>query len=404
MTAPFQGVADDIYVRAPVLDSGDARTVVIVADVPMMAAGVAADLSRRIAAAAEMPEANIVLATSHTHNAMRVDPVVTGIALPGSPRFVERVSAATMAAIAQAEAALQPARVGTGRGHAALVANRNQWSLVLGRYIDGIDRSGNEPIDTALGVVKGESLAGKPIAFLLNYAIEPTVAMAMPDRISGDVPGATERYIENRVGGGSVALFTVGAAGSPLYKATPDAPYGRADPRTPIDAMGTSLGEEAIAVSRDMDMRAKVAIGGRLRALQCPGKTTTPLNLPNRCAHTPDSKLPPCDFRDADAPPVTLKLGVLRIGDMAMVQADANVTPALGRKLAQVSPLANTWVVALTYGPFHYVMDDAAYPQNTYEATAGLAKHGCAGGWRSWHVDMSRSWRGRSAPSIRRHG
>ena len=35
-------------------------------------------------------------------------------------------------------------------------------------------------------------------------------------------------------------------------------------------------------------------------------------------------------------------------------------------------------LVALTYGPFHYVVDDAAYPLNTYEATASTAKQGCA--------------------------
>jgi hypothetical protein len=38
----------------------------------------------------------------------------------------------------------------------------------------------------------------------------------------------------------------------------------------------------------------------------------------------------------------------------------------------------NTWIVALTFGPVRFVVDDAAHAHKTYEATATTAKKGCA--------------------------
>lgn len=392
---PFKTIADDIHVRAVVIDSGGKRAVMIIADVPTISAKVSADIIGKVSAQAHVPAANIMLGTSHTHNAMRVA-TEPGILIPASPKFVERVTTATLEAVRQAETRLQPARAGVGRGKAYLIANRNLWSAAHGRYITGVDRTGNEPIDHGLGVMKFETLDGKPIAFLLNYAIEPVVAMAIPSEISGDVPGAASRMIEERAGGDAVALFTIGAAGAPLYESehTP-IERRRAHTLSLIDSFATILAEEGLAVAQHLPTSASaVTIGGESRQLVCPGKITTPLNLPNRCAYTPGSKLPLCEFSDKDTDPVTLNHGVLRIGDVAIVQTDANVTPALGAKLKVATPIANTWIVALTYGPMKYVMDDAAYPLNTYEATASIAKRGCAerGYLTGTSEMMSRLW------------
>ncbi|MDF7775313.1 neutral/alkaline non-lysosomal ceramidase N-terminal domain-containing protein [Sphingomonas sp. AOB5] len=379
LPAPFTSVADPIYLRAVVVESGGRRAVIVIADVPTISAPVSADLIGRIAAEAKVPREQIVLGTTHTHNAIRVDPNTRGIILPGSPKFVEQVTAAMVKAVREAVAKLQPARAGIAKGSAHLIGNRNIWSPTHGRYISDVDRTGTEPVDSTLGVVKFESLDGQPIAFLLNYAIEPVIAMAIKSEISGDVPGAAARIIEER-SGGAPALFTIGAAGVPLYRAddTPE-PDRRAHALRLIQAYGQILAEEALATAGTMRTSADaVTIGGRAMPLICPGKATTPFNLPDRCAYSPDSKLPACNFVERDADPVKLERGVLRIGDLAIVHTDANVTPALGARLQRMTPVANTWIVALTFGPVRFVVDDAAYAHNTYEATATTAKKGCA--------------------------
>jgi hypothetical protein len=379
LAPPFTSIEDPVYLRAVVIESGGRRAVLVIADVPTISAPVSADIIAKISTETKAPVSQIVLGTTHTHNVMRVDTKAAGIILPGSPRYVAQVTDAAVKAVRQALAAMQPARAGTGQGRTHLVGNRNMWSPIHGRYIAGVDRTGIEPIDEGLGVVKFETFDGKPIAFLLNYAIEPVIAMAMKTAVSGDVPGAAARIIEERTGG-APTLFMIGAAGVPLYRAedTPE-PQRAFHARQLMQTFGSLLAEEALAVGDQMLMRADaITIGGQAKPLTCPGKATTPFNLPDRCAYSLNSSLPACTFVDRDADPTKLEMGVVRIGDLAIVQTDANITPALGARLKQMHPWSNLWIVALAFGPMRFVVDDAAYVQNTYEATATTAKKGCA--------------------------
>ncbi len=380
LPAPYKTIYDKIYVRALVLDNGATRAAVVVADVPNIQAGIFADLSQRISQQAGVPLENILLGTTHTHNSIRVDGDGMGLSIAGSQKFADRVVAASLDAVKKAMSSLQPARAGYAVGKAHLTGDRNEWYPAQHRYIDGINRSG--PVDFSLGVFKFETLSGEPIALLLNYGIEPVVGMPAASEISGDVPGAASRYIEERLADTAVAIFTVGAAESPLYRVYPESKATSADVdrvHKIINAMGTILGEEALAVASEIRKPvSNVQIGGAKRVLQCPGKATTPFNLPNQCAYTPDSKLPACVFKDKDTDPVKLSMWLLKIGDVALVQADANVASPVVEKLQQASPLANTVFVALTFGPLRFVVDDASYPLNTYIATATTAKQGCA--------------------------
>jgi neutral ceramidase len=88
------------------------------------------------------------------------------------------------------------------------------------------------------------------VALLLNYGIEPVVNEGVVGEISGDVPGAAARYVEEAAGGKAVALFTIAPAASPAYRVWAKPVI---DPREVarahgiMAAMGTLLGEEALA-------------------------------------------------------------------------------------------------------------------------------------------------------------
>jgi hypothetical protein len=380
LIAPFTRVNDDIAVRTLVVEAGPSRAVFIVADVPMFQAGVMAGLVSQVARMAGVPEANVLLSASHTHNTIRVDPNPVGIILPGSPVYTEKVSKAVIASVESALASLRPAQLKLGEGQASLVGGKNAWSPRFGRVVEGVDRTGADTVNRKLGVMTLVDGDGAPIALLLNYAINPVIAMAMKDAISGDVIGATSRHVEERFGKGVVALFTTGASGNPLYRA--DAEPGMASAPRPaalIEAYATILGEEAIAVSRESSAFAVSGpIAATLATVTCPGKLTSPFNLPDRCAYTAESKLPPCDFKDKETDPVALKMGVIRLGPLAIVQSDSDVNSEVGLALQRRSPLARTWIATTNFGPMRYVVPDRDYVQNTYEATATSARRGCA--------------------------
>ena len=61
--------------------------------------------------------------------------------------------------------------------------------------------------------MKFESLAGSPIALIMNYGVHCTVFGPKNLRLSGDLGGAASHYVEERLGGGAVAVFSSGAAG-----------------------------------------------------------------------------------------------------------------------------------------------------------------------------------------------
>jgi neutral ceramidase len=245
LPSPYTKIGDDLYLRAALIESGGKRAAIVIIDSPTIVAGTHDDMKHMIAKATGTPVDNVMLGTTHTHNSIRIDSKVEGILLPGSPRFVEQVKAATLQALKLAKANMKSARVANGNGKAYLVTNRNQWSYTLNRYIEGVDRSGNQPIDHNVGVLKLEDMAGKPIAYLVNYALNPVIAMALKDEISGDVPGHAARYVEKRFNDEAVVMFTISSASAPLYRnntdSRPDAIHGAPDARELIRAMGTSL-------------------------------------------------------------------------------------------------------------------------------------------------------------------
>jgi hypothetical protein len=337
----------------------------------------------QIAREANVAPDNVEFAISHAHNSIRVDTQGVGKTIPYSLAFNAGLKDKISKSISEANAALQPARIGYGRGKSFLAANRNRWDEKEQRYLVAVDRTGREPFDPTVAVVRFDDLQGVPLAFLINYGFEPVINNNSRAEISGDLPGATARYVETHYADKAVAAFTVAAVGNPAYSAG----EGRRSPgRVPssahdlLSAMATLLGEEVLVVSDEIHNQSdSVSVASAQKIVQCPGKITTPINLGNSCAYSPDSKLPPCrDYKDQETAPVNLRIGLLRIGDMAIVQSDSNVAPALGLKLTDRSPLSNTFITATNFGSGWFIADDAAYPQFTYEATASRFRKGCA--------------------------
>jgi len=380
LPAPLTSVHDPIYVRALMVESEGARAIIAVVEVPNIAADIHEDMVQQIGREFDVPREHIMLGISHTHNSMRVTPPGES-PIPTSDAFTARVRSGTVEAVRAAQNRLQPARAGYRAGQSSLVLGRNEWHDAQRRYIDGIDRTGTVPVDQTLGVYEFESLSGESIAVILNYGITPVVYEVAKSELSGDVPGAASRYVEGALGGEAVAIFTIGSPGSPAYRVWFDE-----DPRRNaktaeaiMDAMGVILGEETLAQMGEIEgSTTGLEILGVSDSLTCPGKKTTPRNLRNHCAYTEESDLPPCEHTDAPFMDVTLNMGVLRLGDVAYVWADANVVPTLWQKLKRASPLRNMLFVGSNFGQFRFVVDDAAYALNTYPATDTRAAVGCA--------------------------
>lgn len=385
----YEGINDPIFVRAIVVDDGATKAALVTVD----AGGIPTDTYTQVAQQAErelkIPARQVLLTATHTHS------VPFGVARELAPQIV--------AAISQAAGRLQPARMAYGTGVSYINVNRNIIDPKTHRWWEGPNYQGVS--DKTVAVVSFESLDGQPIAVYYNYAVH-AVLNGQLDQISGDIPGAASRYIEDSLDDRAVAVWSTGAAGdqNPIYfqqtydlreirikehaargidisNAMPPGGQGL-DKRNPrvaklmnqqrqmTNSMGQMLGEEVLHVMRANVERPTTSarIVGAQKAVSCPGRKRTDTGRAGF----------PGTYVDAD--PIPIQLSLVMLGDIAIAGVNAEVFNTIAQRLKAESPLKHTMMATLTNGsaPSGYIPNDAAFGYNTFEVVSSRLKPGCA--------------------------
>ena len=384
----YLGVLDRVYARAIVLETGATRAALITVDAGMISDGVWQAVTRQIETELRIPSVNVLLTATHTHS------------VPGPPAADYARKIVEAARLAQQK--LVPARVGYGTGESYINVNRQITDPKTGKWWEGPNREG--PSDKTVAVLKFESLGGEPLAVYYNYAVHGVIAGQL-DQISGDIPGASSRYIEDASGGSVVAVWSTGASGdqNPIYfqqtydlreirikdyakrgidisNAMPpggqgldrnDAAVARLmnQQRQMVSSMGQFLGEEVLYVMRNIERTdTEVRVSGSQKTIQCPGRERT---NDGRAGSEGTYK---------EAGPVEIRLGVLQVGDVMIGAVNAEVFSPIAQRLKRESPFKATMMTTLTNGSARsgYIPDDASYGKYTFEVLSSRLKPGCA--------------------------
>jgi hypothetical protein len=250
-----------------------------------------------------------------------------------------------------------------------------------------------------------ETPAGAPIAVYYNYAVHGVITGTL-DMISGDIPGAASRYVEESLGAGAVALFASGAAGdqNPIYfnqtyelreiriadyanrgedisNAMPPGGQGldRENPRVALlmdqqkrmnETLGQMLGEAVLHVMREGLERhaADATLGGAQASFSCPARRRT------------DSGRAGAPGTYVDAGEVAIGLGALRIGDVYIGAVNAEVYNEIAQRLKRESPFKHTMMSTLTNGMAQtgYIPSDEAFGYDVFTVLSSRLKPGCA--------------------------
>ena len=384
----YRGVLDRVYARAIVLESGNARAALVTVDAGMLPDPIWQAVTRQLDTELGIPPANVLLTATHTHS------------VPGPPaaNYAKKI----VDAVRLARQKLTPARIGFGTGMSYINVNRQITDPKTGKWWEGPNREG--PSDKTVAVLKFETLNGEPLAVYYNYAVHGVIA-GQTDQISGDIPGASSRYIEDAFGGNVVAVWSTGASGdqNPLYyqqtydlreirirdyakrgidisNAMPPGGEGldRNDPATArlmsqqrqmLLSMGQFLGEEVLYVMRTVDRTdADVRLSGQQKTIQCPGRERT------------NDGRAGAEGTYKDAGPVEIRLGLLRIGDAMIGAVNAEVFNPIAQRLKRESPFKATMMATLTNGAARsgYIPDDASYGKYTFEVLSSRLQPGCA--------------------------
>ena len=385
----FEGINDRIYVRAVVLDNGESRAALVTVDAGAISTKVWSQVSDLAFSQLHIPRSQLLLTATHTHS----------VPFGDGPAITQQIISAMKAAVEK----LEPSRMAYGTGVSYINVNRNIIDPSTHRWWEGPNYECAS--DKTVAVVRFESLAGRPIGVYYNYAVHG-VLNGQLDQISGDIPGATSRYLEDALDDGTIAVWSTGASGdqNPIYfqqtydlrairikeyaargidisNAMPPGGQGldRHDPkvaklmnqqRQMTVSMGQMLGEEVLHVMRSSLERplAAVAIHGAQKTVTCPGRKRT------------DSGRAGFAGTYQDASPVPIQLTAIRIGDVVFTGVNAEVFTSIAQRLKSESPVKATIMATLTNGaaPSGYIPNDAAFGYDTFEVVSSNLKPGCA--------------------------
>ena len=382
------GVLDHLYARAIVLDNGAATAALVTVDAGGIAEPLWQAVSQSIARDLGIPATHVLLTATHTHSAGG----------QRGPDYAQKI----VEAVRLARQRLTPARVGYGTGESYINVNRQIIDPKTGRWWEGPNREG--PSDKTVAVVKFETVSGEPIAVYYNYSVHGVITGQL-DQVSGDIPGATSRYIEESFDDKVVAVWSNGAGGdqNPIYyqqtydlrdirtkeyasrgidisNAMPPGGQGlnRSDPvvarlmnqqRQMASSMGQFLGEEVRFVTRGIArLESTVPIAAGTTNVTCPGRERT---NEGRAGFEGTYK---------DAAPVDIRLGLLRVGDVMIGAVNAEVFNPIAQRLKRESPFKATMMTTLTNGSARsgYIPDDESYGKYSFEVLSSRLKPGCA--------------------------
>lgn len=389
LPANFTGVLDPVYVRSLVFDNGRTRVGLVSVDAGAIPTDLFQGVSARAASELRIPAAQLLVSATHTHSV----PI----------RLGDEVEETIMQSLRDAVARLQPARVAWGTGVSHINVNRDRVDPRTGRWWEGPNHQGTS--DKTVAVVRVESSAGQPIAVYYNYAVHAVLTGTL-DQISGDIPGATSRYVEESLGEDVVALWASGAAGdqNPLYfnqtyelreiriadyarrgedisNSMPPGGQGmdRSNPRVQVlmrqqqqmtASMGQMLGEEILHVMREslVHSGADSTLAGAVSTLSCPARRRT---------DTGRAGFPGTYVEGGE---VSMRLGAVRIGDIYIGAVDGEAYSAIGQRVKRESPFKHTMVTTLTNGmaPTGYIPSDDAFGRNVFTVLSSRLQPGCA--------------------------
>jgi hypothetical protein len=383
-----QGILDRLYARAIVLESGTSTAALVTVDAGAIPDAIWQAVTRQLQTEMGIPTANVLLTATHTHSA----------GAQRGPDYTRKI----VESVRLARQKLMPARMGYGTGVSHINVNRHIIDRKTRRWWEGPNYDG--PSDKTVAVLEFESLTGQPIAVYYNYAVHAVIAGQL-DQVSGDIPGAASRYIEESLDDGAVAVWSTGAAGdqNPIYfqqtydlreirikeyatrgvdisNAMPPGGEGldRKNPRVAtlmnqqrqmVLSMGQFLGEEVLHVMRGIERtETAVPIYGGSSTITCPGRERT---NQGRAGFEGTYK---------EGNPVDIRLGLLRVGDVTIGAVNAEVFNPIAQRLKRESPYKATMMATLTNGSARsgYIPDDASFGKHTFEVLSSRLQPGCA--------------------------
>ena len=249
---PIQGYESDLTATALVLANSHTRLAIIALDICELFNPLSNQIRQEAADLLGVPRSHVMINLSHDHSTP--SPPNSTRDSAERKRFADiygnELKGHILAAVAEADQARQPVRIGAGAGEAQVGIYRRETGP------DGRDVLGevpDQPIDHSVGVVRIDDLEGNSVAVLFSYGCHPVSVGPRCHMGSSDFPGAARQIIEKVLGG--KALFLQGCGGN----VNPKWGIGyEIDCRDSKNRLGAILAGEVLKVSAEIHTHVKL--------------------------------------------------------------------------------------------------------------------------------------------------
>lgn len=365
----------DLFVRALVLDHDDGRFALIVFDSGDMSRG---DEMREILLEQfDIQPQNVLFTVTHTHEApsfandhvsIRENPEK----LAWVTKYGNFVIGKMTECVQQAVNLLEPVRWGFAKGSSYINTNRDLL-YEDGTWDIGMNYAG--PSDKELDVISFVDMQGKEVAVVTNYAVHGTVCFFGKDEaqkefmISGDLPGMTTSYLEERYADKqTVFLWTSGAAGNqaPLYMPQMERIYHDGSHDLSYD-LGYACWTvcEHLAELHSMDIIRTLDSVDHLADMLRFAVVDQTVEVPRLMNEESENE----EF-------VKLVLKLVMLNDVAIVGIGAEIVMEIGERIKALIPYKNTIIIEHIAERIDYIPDKLGFERKTFEGTNTRIKDG----------------------------
>jgi hypothetical protein len=396
-----EGVHDDLFAKAIVLEQGNTRTALVSLDLISTPLGLVNAARHEIEQITGIPPSHVMISATHAHTG----PVLAGRglrddALGGGNDLVQRYSTTLPGKIAEAvkraQDALKPVSVRTARGEERSIAFNRRFHMIDGTVgwnpgkLNPRILKPAGPVDPELALILFESQekVPKPLATYINYAVHLDNIGGL--KISADMPGTVYSLLASVKGSEMITLYTTGCCGDinhiDVRWAEPQHGFENAA-RMGIILAGAVL--KAWPRLRSIDPEP-LRVKSQTVFLPLPAISASDVETARQVVSrhkSPKAKQPSfletvqaykvLDVEARQGKPTEVEVQVISLGrDLAWVSLPGEIFVELGLAIKQDSPFPQTVIAELANGSIGYIPTRRAYTQGNYEVVSARCAEG----------------------------
>ena len=403
---PATHVHDELYARCLVLDDGDTRVAIVVADNVGIPRRVLDEAKRLAQQQTGIAADRILIASTHTHSATTARGSERHDSAEPLDRYQSFLAGRIADGVRRAVNNLEPARVAWGSGALPQQVFNRRWFMKPGPHLknpfggtdvvqmnpavgsaDLLKPAG--PTDPEIRFLSVYSATGRPIAVLANYSLH-YVGGVPNGHVSADYFGAFARRLTRLVAGDEsapqarpfVAMLSNGTSGD-INNINFRGGQKRLPEYERMELVANQVAAEVFGAMQGLEYVDAAPIRLIQRELTLETRQPTPelvawakavLARPAEtpAAHPRERIYAERTLRMAEMPArIDVPLQALRVGELAIATIPFEVFVEIGLELKAKSPFPHTFTMSLANGAYGYLPTETHHQLGGYETWLG---------------------------------